>query len=300
MDQLLVARGFAASREEARRLIMAGMVRPADGTAGKPGRAVPDDFELVRTGTSSRYVSRGGLKLEGALRDFGIDVSGVTLALDVGASTGGFTDCLLQHGVAEVIAVDTGRGQIHERLRREARVRLLEQVNARHLTADQLDGRRPELIVMDVSFISIRLLLPALAGVLAPGGRVLTLVKPQFEAGRKRVASGGIVRDPEVHREVLESTISHCVSEGWEVSGPEVSRLAGGGGNIEFFLLLSREGTDRAGRPGGEAGAGEYSERIGRSLDAARELQSARERATEESREDAEEGGAEGCTSVFR
>lgn len=238
MDQLLVMRGLAASREEARRLIMAGEVRPADGSPGKPGRSVPADFDLIDSGPRPAYVSRGGLKLEAALRDFGVDPASIALAMDVGASTGGFTDCLLQKGAAEVIAVDTGRGQIHEKLRTDPRVRLMEQTNARHLALDQLAGRRPELVVMDVSFISIRLLLPALAGVLAPGGRILTLVKPQFEAGRGRIGSGGIVRDPAVHREVLESAVAHCLAEGWEVSGVTVSAVPGGGGNIEFFLLL--------------------------------------------------------------
>ena len=195
LDQLLVERGLAESRERAQRLIRAGLVIVGEQRVDKPGTRVPDDAPLRLKGDWCPYVSRGGMKLAGALVRFGLtDLTG-RVALDVGASTGGFTDCLLQHGAARVWAVDTGRGQLHERLRQDPRVRLREQANARELTPDWLDGERVDCIAVYVSFISLRLILPRLAAVLAPDGWVLALVKTQFEAGPQDVGRGGVVRD---------------------------------------------------------------------------------------------------------
>jgi len=185
------------------------------------------------------YVSRGGLKLAGALERFGLTELAGRCALDVGASTGGFTDCLLRHGARRVWAIDTGRGQLHTSLRQDPRVTLREQANARHLTPDWLDGQTVDLIVIDVSFISLRLILPLLTEVLAAGGTVVALVKPQFEAGRREVGKGGVVRERGVHRRVLTEVARFALESGWRVLGLCPSPLLGPAGNREFFLHLA-------------------------------------------------------------
>jgi 23S rRNA (cytidine1920-2'-O)/16S rRNA (cytidine1409-2'-O)-methyltransferase len=162
--------------------------------------------------------------------------------LDIGASTGGFTDCLLQRGAAGVVAVDAGRAQLHEKLRNDPRVRVMEKTNARFLTLEALGGRPAALIVIDVSFISLRLILPVCAGLLADGGRVVALIKPQFEAGRGEVGSGGVVRDPAVHRRVLEGLAGFFRETGWSLRGLTTSPIRGSDGNVEFFALLERDG----------------------------------------------------------
>lgn len=251
LDRLVHERGLADSREVAARLVMAGRIRVDDRPADKPGRTYPADARVERIGEISPYVGRGGEKLAAALARFLVPMpEGDAISLDVGASTGGFTDCLLQTGAPRVVAVDTGRGRIHARLRDDPRVELLENFNARHLDREALGGRLAALAVVDVSFISLRLILPALAGVLAPGGRVVALVKPQFEAGRRDVGSGGIVRDAAVHRRVLEELSAHATTEGWRVRGAMASPLLGGKGNLEFFLDLDRPG---ATEPGADA-----------------------------------------------
>ncbi len=239
LDQLVVERGLAPSRDAAKRLILAGQVRVDGEMRDKAGRSFDENLSVQLAGPKNPYVSRGGQKLAHALESFGVEFSPDSVVLDIGASTGGFTDCVLQHGAARVFAVDSGRAQLHEKIRADPRVVVLEKTNARFLEREQLGGLAFPWIVIDVSFISLRLILPACARVIAPGGSVIALVKPQFEAGRRDVASGGIVRNPEVHRRVLEEMIQFCVESGWRVCRVELSPLRGGDGNVEFFLLLS-------------------------------------------------------------
>lgn len=234
IDVLLVERGFAGSRERARALILAGRVLVNEQKVDKVGAAVSADAQIRMLGDDLRYVSRGGLKLEAALEHWKIVVDGRT-CLDVGTSTGGFTDCLLQRGAAQVTAIDTGFGQIAMKLRSDARVNLMERTNARLLEPGSL-GDKATLLVMDVSFISATLLIePVLAA--APGLRELVvLVKPQFEAGREHVGKGGIVRDPAAHQLAIEK-VSECVkAQGWEVVGTIPSPITGAEGNQEFLL----------------------------------------------------------------
>ncbi len=237
LDQLVVERGLAATRAEAARLVLAGRVLVAGRVADKPGQAVRPDLPLVlREGP--RYVSRGGDKLAAALDAFGVDPRG-RVCLDVGASTGGFTDCLLQRGARRVFAVDVGRGQLGPRLRADPRVTVLEGVNARYLDPAQLDAR-PSLATVDVSFISLEQVLPAVAACLEPGGEILALVKPQFEVGRGQVGKGGVVRDPRCHREVLLRVAAFAAARGLAPRGVVPSPLRGPRGNREFFLHLVR------------------------------------------------------------
>ena len=228
LDVLLVERGLAESRTQAQALVMAGRVRGFD----KAGQQVDDGVELELT-EPPRFVSRGGEKLEHALERFGVEVAG-RRALDVGASTGGFTDVLLQRGAARVIALDVGRAQIHERLRDDPRVTVMEGVNARHLTELPL---APELVTCDVSFISLRQVLPPVLALAAPGWEAVVLVKPQFEAGREYV-KGGVVRSPEVHRDVLQRTAEAALEWDAATVGVTDSGLPGPKGNREFFLHL--------------------------------------------------------------
>jgi 23S rRNA (cytidine1920-2'-O)/16S rRNA (cytidine1409-2'-O)-methyltransferase len=240
IDVLLVERGLAQSRERARALILAGRVLVNEQKVEKAGTAVASDAPIRLLGEDMPFVSRGGLKLAGALDHWPIEVKG-RACLDVGASTGGFTDCLLQRGAAHVTAVDTGFGQIAMKLRNDARVRLMERTNARLLEPGALGGE-PELtlLVMDVSFISATLLLgPVFAA--APGLReAVLLVKPQFEAGRGHVGKGGIVRDPEAHQAAIDK-VAACVSElGWRVVETIPSPITGMEGNKEFLLYADR------------------------------------------------------------
>jgi 23S rRNA (cytidine1920-2'-O)/16S rRNA (cytidine1409-2'-O)-methyltransferase len=245
LDQLVVARGLAPSRERARALILAGHVK-ADGVdITKAGHLVEDTAALTLRQSDHRWASRGGLKLVHALEVFGIDVTD-RVALDVGASTGGFTDVLLDHGAARVVALDVGRGQLDWRLRRDARVVCVEGVNARHLTAADLpDGlRRFDVITVDVAFISLRHIFPALPDLLARDGRVIALVKPQFEAGREEVGKGGIVRDAAVHARVVDEAAEAAHQVGLSRIDATPSPIEGAEGNREFFLLLgAAEGT---------------------------------------------------------
>jgi len=237
-DQLLVERGLAASRSQAQRLIAAG-VQWFDGAAwkrvAKNGDELPEaaPVELLDA-AEARYVSRGGLKLEGALRAAGIDVRGWN-CLDVGQSTGGFTDCLLQHGAARVTGVDVGHGQLHGKLRQDPRVVAIEKLNARELAAQQVGGPF-DLVTGDLSFISLTLVLPALAPLVKPGGHLLMLAKPQFELQPGQVGKGGIVRDPALHQLVEQRLRDACAALGLAVAGWTDSPIAGGDGNREFFL----------------------------------------------------------------
>lgn len=248
LDVLLTRRGLCESREQAQRLILGGKVR-VEGFSGvlKPSTLVPEDTPLVLL-EPPRYVSRGGEKLEWALRAFQIDPSGLTFA-DIGASTGGFTDCLLQHGAAKVYAIDVGRGQLHEKLRASPQVVLLEGCNARYLTPAQIGGQ-VDGVTVDVSFISLRLLWEVIASILKDQGMVIALVKPQFEAGRGKVKRG-VVKDPETHREVLEAVLGVAEEKGLGLRSLTFSPLLGPRGNIEFFAYLrkgkpSLTGTERS------------------------------------------------------
>ncbi|MBF8378700.1 TlyA family RNA methyltransferase [Alicyclobacillus mali] len=233
LDLLLVEKGLYASREAARRAIMAGLVRVDGLRAEKPGARIAEDAQIHVDRPSQEYASRGGLKLERALDTFGISVAD-RVAIDVGASTGGFTDCLLQRGARLVYAVDVGYGQLAWRLRQDTRVRVMERTNFRHVDAALFDPR-PDLAVMDVSFISIRLLFPKLSEVCIPHADIVSLIKPQFEAGRDKVGKGGIVRHPEVHRAVLLDILKSIESMGWCCRGLTYSPITGGDGNVEFL-----------------------------------------------------------------
>jgi 23S rRNA (cytidine1920-2'-O)/16S rRNA (cytidine1409-2'-O)-methyltransferase len=240
-DQLLVERGLAASRSQAQRLIASGVrwrlpdARALWHAVAKNGDELPAGAELeLLDASESRYVSRGGLKLEGALKAAHLDVRGWR-CLDVGQSTGGFTDCLLQQGAASVVGVDVGHGQLHDKLRADPRVTAIEKLNARELTADQV-GRDFDLITGDLSFISLTLVLPALAPLLKAGGRLLMLVKPQFELQPGQIGKGGLVRDPALYAQVEQRLRECCGSLGLTVLGWYDSPIAGGDGNREFFL----------------------------------------------------------------
>ena len=242
VDVLLVERGLVPSRERARALILAGRVLVSEQKVDKPGIAVAQDAPIRLLGNDMPFVSRGGLKLAGALDQWKIQVKG-RACLDVGASTGGFTDCLLQHGATHVTAVDTGFGQIAMKLRNDSHVRLLERTNARFLAPSSLvaaDRAELTLLVMDVSFISATLLLgPVLAA--APSlTEAVILVKPQFEAGRGNVGKGGIVRDPEAHRLAIDRVAACVVSLGWQVVETIPSPITGAEGNVEFLLYARR------------------------------------------------------------
>ncbi len=234
IDKLLVERGLAETRTKAQAMVMAGLVVAGEQRVEKPGALVSIDAPLRLKGERLRYVSRGGLKLERALEHFALDVMGLD-ALDVGASTGGFTDCLLQRGAARVIALDVGYGQLHESLRREARVTVRERVNARALTREDVPFD-VDLIVVDVSFISAELVLPAALAFLKPGGGVVILVKPQFEAGREAIAKGGVVRDPDARAAAIEKVRAAVEGMGLTVVGLVDSPIAGPAGNVEALL----------------------------------------------------------------
>ncbi len=236
LDVALVERGLVESREKAQALILAGKVSVDGQRADKPGRSVNDQNSLI-VEQGLRYVSRGGLKLEAALAYFNIQSQGL-VCMDVGASTGGFTDCLLQHGAVRVHAVDTGAGQIHWKLRTDDRVILHENLNARHLTIADI-GEAVDLIVCDVSFISVTLVLPSLVPILKQSGSMVVLVKPQFEVGRDLVGKGGIVRDPTAHEWACRRIVSAFGSLGFETQLTD-SPVLGAEGNREFLLCAKR------------------------------------------------------------
>ena len=231
--------GLAPSRSRAQALILSGRVLVDDVPVDKAGRRVPDDSEIrLKGGDPPRFVSRGGEKLAGALEDFEVDPTGLR-CLDVGASTGGFTDCLLQHGAREVIALDVGRGQLHARLRADSRVQVHERVNARSIQPEHVAGSI-DLLVADVSFISLRLLVGGFAEV-APGADWILLVKPQFEVGRERVGRGGVVREDVDRQAAVQAVIEACSAVGYVLVGQSESRLAGPKGNREVFVQLRTE-----------------------------------------------------------
>jgi len=237
LDLELVARGLAESREQAQRLILAGEVWVDGQRWDKASKPCAAGLKLEVRG-HDRYVSRGGHKLEGALKSFSLDVNGLR-CLDLGASTGGFTDCLLQHGAGEVVAVDVGHGQLHWKLRNDPRVVVHEGINARDLAF--LQPRRFDLVVVDVSFISLRLVLPPAFDLLDSGGRIVALIKPQFEAGRAEVGKGGIVRDAAVHKRVTDGLVRWAEDFPVRTVGVIPSPLPGRDGNEEFLWLLQKK-----------------------------------------------------------
>ena len=239
-DLLLVEKGLAESREQAQALIMEGLVYSPSGKVLKPGVSLAADVALEVRGRMP-YVSRGGLKLAHALDRFGMEVSGV-VALDVGASTGGFTDCLLQRGAQSVFAVDVGHGQLDYRLRQDPRVTVMEKVNARHSFTLGPDEAEPEvdLATVDVSFISLTKVIQSVASHVKDGGAIVVLVKPQFEARREEVGKGGVIKDPAVHARVLARVIVWVVNEGFRLRDLVPSPILGDAGNREFFLLLEK------------------------------------------------------------
>ncbi len=238
LDVLLVERGLAETRQRAQAAIMGGQVFVDGRRLDKPGMSVPNQANIEWRGAPLAYVSRGGLKLEKAMKTFPISLEGAICG-DIGASTGGFTDCMLQNGAAKVYAVDVGYGQLAWKLRSDLRVVCLERTNARYLTREQI----PEALdfaSIDVSFISLRLILPAVHGCLKPDGHVACLVKPQFEAGREKVGKKGVVRDPAVHLEVLEHFLEHAREAAFSVLDLTYSPIRGPEGNIEYLGYLEK------------------------------------------------------------
>jgi 23S rRNA (cytidine1920-2'-O)/16S rRNA (cytidine1409-2'-O)-methyltransferase len=237
-DQMLVDRGLAESRAKAQALILAGIVFAGERKIEKAGQALAEDAPLEVRGRAHPWVSRGGIKLDHALDHFGWDVAGA-VALDVGASTGGFTDVLLQRGAAKVYAIDVGTNQLAWKLRGDPRVIVHERTNARYLSgeivADPID-----ILVCDASFISLAKVLDQAVDFVRPGGRMIALVKPQFEAERAEIGKGGVVRDPEVHARVCAAAAAWAVSRGWSVEGVERSPITGPEGNVEFLLAARK------------------------------------------------------------
>ncbi|MFD2332275.1 TlyA family RNA methyltransferase [Cohnella sp. GCM10020058] len=270
IDTLLVEQGFFESRAKAQSAIMAGLVLVGTEQVDKPGTKIPRDASLTVKGAVHPYVSRGGLKLEKAIRAFGIDLKD-TVMMDIGASTGGFTDCALQHGASFVYAIDVGYNQLDWSLRQEPRVCVMERCNFRHMTPDQLTGPTPAFATIDVSFISLKLILPALRPLLGPGAGTVALIKPQFEAGREQVGKSGVVRDPDVHLSVLRAVLSVANALGFVLQGLTYSPITGGEGNIEFLAYWRipepRSEQSEGERPANEHAAAVMSEGQGERID---------------------------------
>ena len=237
LDVLLVEQGYADTRSKAQAIIMSGQVYVQGQKADKPGTSFEDSVDIEVRGASCPYVSRGGLKLEKALRDFGVDPTGYVCS-DSGASTGGFTDCLLQKGAKKVFAIDVGYGQLDWKIRSDPRVVVMERTNVRYVTPEQL-GEQLDLSVVDVSFISLRIVLPVIKTFLKAEGQVLCLIKPQFEAGKEKVGKKGVVREPEIHKEVLDSFVELTKELEFKILGLTFSPVKGPEGNIEFLAHLT-------------------------------------------------------------
>ena len=230
--------GLAESREKAKGLIMAGQVMVDERKIEKPGQLIPSNAVVSIKGPNQPYVSRGGLKLEAALDHFSIRVEN-KIIMDVGASTGGFTDCLLKRGVKRVIAVDVGYGQLDWKLRKDPRVRVMERTNIRYLQPEVL-GERIQGAVIDVSFISLKMVIPPVSGLLTGEAFIVALIKPQFEVGKGKVGKGGVVRDPTMHSQVIKDLEDFFLGQGWEIIGHIASPLLGPKGNREFLIYLKR------------------------------------------------------------
>jgi 23S rRNA (cytidine1920-2'-O)/16S rRNA (cytidine1409-2'-O)-methyltransferase len=241
VDVLLVERGLIDTREKAKRAVMAGLVYSNEVRLDKPGEKVSEDIPLTMKGKVIPYVSRGGLKLEKALQVFDVDVNDKVM-IDIGASTGGFTDCALQNGAKMSYALDVGYNQLAWKLRQDERVVVMERTNFRYVTPADLQGEMPSFASIDVSFISLSLILPVLKTLLVPGGDCIALIKPQFEAGKNQVGKKGIVRDPSVHKMVIEKIMTLATKEGYDIAGLSYSPITGGDGNIEFLIHLKWSG----------------------------------------------------------
>lgn len=242
LDVLLAQRGEVSSREKARRLIMTGDVYVNNQVVDKPGKQVPDDAIITVKQSQIPYASRGGLKLQKAVEYFHIDVAH-KVAIDVGASTGGFTDCLLQNGAKFVYAVDVGYGQLDWNLRNDERVAVMERTNIRYVEPEQFD-QEIDLATIDVSFISLDIVLPVVASLIKIDGQIVALIKPQFEAGRRNVGKGGVVRDPDIHRQVIQKTCDLALRTELAVLGLTYSPLRGPAGNIEYLIWLQKGNDD--------------------------------------------------------
>nr|WP_263325785.1 TlyA family RNA methyltransferase [Neobacillus sp. Marseille-Q6967] len=241
LDVLLVERGLIETREKAKRAIMAGLVYSNEERLDKPGEKVKTDIPLAIKGNVLPYVSRGGLKLEKALKVFDVSIQDKVL-LDIGSSTGGFTDCALQNGAKMSYALDVGYNQLAWKLRQDERVVVMERTNFRYVTPQDLERDMPTFATIDVSFISLKLILPVLKTLLVPGSDVIALVKPQFEAGREQVGKKGIVRDEKVHLQVVNMIVDFSIDQGYDAVNLSFSPITGGDGNIEFLLHLKWEG----------------------------------------------------------
>ena len=237
LDVLLVEQGYADTRTKAQAIIMSGQVYVSGQKADKPGTAFEESVDIEVRGATCPYVSRGGLKLEKALRDFGVDPTGYVCS-DSGASTGGFTDCLLQQGAKKVFAIDVGYGQLDWKIRSDERVVVMERTNIRYVTPEDL-GEPLDLSVIDVSFIGLEIVLPTIKTLLKPTGQVLCLIKPQFEAGKENVGKKGVVRDPKIHKMVLDNFVSLVHSLDFKILGLTFSPVKGPEGNIEFLGHLT-------------------------------------------------------------
>jgi 23S rRNA (cytidine1920-2'-O)/16S rRNA (cytidine1409-2'-O)-methyltransferase len=234
LDVLLVEQGYFDSREKAKAAIMAGLVFADEERIDKAGTKISRSAAIKVKGALHPYVSRGGLKLEKALRYFGIDVTGAAM-MDIGASTGGFTDCALQHGAVYVYAIDVGYNQLDWSIRSDERVNVMERTNFRFLKPEDLQGPKPNFATIDVSFISLKIILPPLKAIMGIEGEVIALIKPQFEAGREKVGKSGVIRDSSVHQEVLQEIIHFAAGAGFKLKGLTYSPITGGEGNIEFL-----------------------------------------------------------------
>lgn len=238
LDTLLVEKGLFPSREKAKGSIMAGLIKIDGRVFDKPGTEVPENSDVEVVGPAIPYVSRGGLKLEKAISEFQLDFKG-KVVVDIGASTGGFTDCALQNGAVKVYAIDVGYGQLDWKLRQDSRVVSLERTNFRYFDKAVL-AEKPDLVTIDVSFISLEKILPGVAEILSNGGLVVALIKPQFEAGREKVGKKGVVRDPETHISVIEKVIDKATQTGFLVKEITYSPVKGPEGNIEYLLFLEK------------------------------------------------------------
>lgn len=246
VDVLLVKRGLVDTREKAKRAIMAGLVYSDENRIDKPGEKIDITAPLTVKGEIMPYVSRGGLKLEKALKEFQVDMKDKVL-LDIGASTGGFTDCALQNGAKLSYAVDVGYNQLAWKLRQDERVIVMERTNFRYVTREHFSKQLPNIATIDVSFISLKLILPVLKTILIPGSDCIALIKPQFEAGREEVGKKGIVRDPKIHEKVINNIIDFATDIGFDVLNLSFSPITGGDGNIEFLIHLRFDGEKEKG-----------------------------------------------------
>ena len=246
VDVLLVERGLIETREKAKRAVMAGLVYANEMRLDKPGEKIPQDTPITVKGQVMPYVSRGGYKLEKALENFHLDLQD-KIMLDIGSSTGGFTDCALQNGAKLSYALDVGYNQLAWKLRQDERVVVMERTNFRYVTPADLERGLPQFASIDVSFISLKLILPVLKTILTPNGDVAALIKPQFEAGREQVGKKGIVRDRKVHEAVVEMIVDFAIKEGYDVENLTFSPITGGDGNIEFLIHLKWQGERESG-----------------------------------------------------